>query len=563
MMPAKRTLTAALALLLAAAVPASAAASTPDVSVVNIRSGSSWSSPMQDASGEGQGAALGDYLYFPANDGTNGVELWRSNGVTTKLVKNIRSGSASSTPTDFVASNGYVYFTANDGSHGVEVWRSNGTTTNLVTDLKSGNGGSSPNIIAALGGYLYFAGTNGTTGVELWRTDGTSVTLVSDIVAGPGSSKPQLGYVFNDYLYFYIDLATSTQIWRTNGTVTEKVAEPCKLIQYVVDECSFREWEHTSAYGKLDGWLYFASNELGTSGIWRTDGSTTERLANQPVNYGLAPSNFVTAGDYLYFSADDSSSDGYGSQNFRTDGTTIAKVATATGTPESVLTYGMDPVVELNGDVIFNGQDLDGDSHLYKLHAGAVSIVSTPKHGAIASLMTRVGDWVYFMYSTDDIVLYRTNGSSTQKVSKNIVCPVNGNCAIGFQKAGNVLFFQQYTSSIGLELGYLDGTTPVAPSNSAAPAISGTLQVGKTLTAAAGTWGGFPQPTYAYAWARCTGAASAGASLATGCTLISGATKSTYKVVAADQTQGYLLLRVKATNSEGNSYSYSATVQIP
>jgi hypothetical protein len=333
-----------------------------------------------------------------------------------------------------------------------------------------------------------------------------------------------------------------------------------------VSLCTFLEYEHTSAFGELDGWLYFASNEAGTSGVWRTNGSTTERMANQVEDYGLVPVNFSAVGSYLYFSADEFiPSGGSGSQNFRTNGTDIEKISTVASVAASVLTYGIDPVVELNGDVIFSGETIDGDVQLYKLHNATLSVLPTPGGGMVSSLLYPVGDWVYFVYYTTNTknYVYRTNGSAVQKVSTNYVCP-GGDvaCSLQFLTVGNLLFFHQYSSSIGLELGSLDGTTPIAPANSAPPTITGTPQVNKTLTAGAGSWSGFPAPTYGYAWYRCSGAAGAGTSLPAGCTAISGATASTHKVVAADKTKGYLVVRVKATNSEGSVYKYSATVQI-
>jgi hypothetical protein len=42
-----------------------------------------------------------------------------------------------------------------------------------------------------------------------------------------------------------------------------------------------------------------------------------------------------------------------------------------------------------------------------------------------------------------------------------------------------------------------------APVNSAAPTISGTPQVGQTLTANPGTWNSDTTPTYTYQWQRC------------------------------------------------------------
>jgi hypothetical protein len=54
------------------------------------------------------------------------------------------------------------------------------------------------------------------------------------------------------------------------------------------------------------------------------------------------------------------------------------------------------------------------------------------------------------------------------------------------------------------------------PSDSSAPSITGTVQIGQTLTASAGTWIGYPSPSYAYQWERCDDAGD-------GCSPIAGA----------------------------------------
>jgi hypothetical protein len=107
---------------------------------------------------------------------------------------------------------------------------------------------------------------------------------------------------------------------------------------------------------------------------------------------------------------------------------------------------------------------------------------------------------------------------------------------------------------------YFSAATAVivaAPINTAAPALTGTPKVGATLSGSNGTWTG--ASTYAYAWARCTasGAAVAGATEPTGCTLIGAAESSTYSAVAGDY-QKFLRLRVTATNGEGDTSHWSA-----
>jgi hypothetical protein len=87
-----------------------------------------------------------------------------------------------------------------------------------------------------------------------------------------------------------------------------------------------------------------------------------------------------------------------------------------------------------------------------------------------------------------------------------------------------------------------------APQNTAAPAISGTAQVGKTLTASDGTWTASPS-SYGYQWQSCD-------SVGGTCVAISGATASTRLVATSDQ--GHTLrVTVKATNTGGSTSAVS------
>ena len=81
------------------------------------------------------------------------------------------------------------------------------------------------------------------------------------------------------------------------------------------------------------------------------------------------------------------------------------------------------------------------------------------------------------------------------------------------------------------------------------PSATGTAQVGRTLTARNGDWGGTRPLTYSYLWRRCgTGGAN--------CADVSGATSKTYVLASADLGHR-MRVRVTAANSAGSSSAVS------
>jgi hypothetical protein len=86
-------------------------------------------------------------------------------------------------------------------------------------------------------------------------------------------------------------------------------------------------------------------------------------------------------------------------------------------------------------------------------------------------------------------------------------------------------------------------TTVTAPTNTVAPAVTGTAAVGQVLTASTGTWTGTPT-SYTYQWSR-------------NGTAISGATSSSYTVGSAD-TGDTITVAVTATNATGSATATSA-----
>lgn len=90
-----------------------------------------------------------------------------------------------------------------------------------------------------------------------------------------------------------------------------------------------------------------------------------------------------------------------------------------------------------------------------------------------------------------------------------------------------------------------------APSITKGATVSGKAKVGQTLTIAKPTAVGYPTPKLTYRWLRCAKATPKSATLnltSYGCKIISGATKSTYKLTSADVSK-YVVGNTVATGT--------------
>ncbi|MCA9187775.1 MAG: hypothetical protein R3E01_32365 [Pirellulaceae bacterium] len=160
---------------------------------------------------------VGDLCYFLANNQHFGHELWRSDGTVggTQLVKDIKSGSGGSFPTNLINVSGTLYFTANDGSTGTELWRTDGTTdgTHIVKDIWPGHVGSAPLYLENIGGTLYFSADDGQHGRQLWRSDGTEFGTELVAVVPDGEAPLQITLVGDKLFAVAFSQVYGRELW--------------------------------------------------------------------------------------------------------------------------------------------------------------------------------------------------------------------------------------------------------------------------------------------------------------------------------------------------------------
>ncbi|EQC35656.1 hypothetical protein SDRG_06940 [Saprolegnia diclina VS20] len=137
-------------------------------------------------------------VYFAATTPTTGRELWVTSvsGASpwaTNVAADINTGALSSHPTGLTACGSQLFFAADDGVHGRELYTFNGVQAALVTDLLPGSTGSDPKYVTCYKAKVYFQALGSTaTGVELYVSDGTAggTMLLLDIAPGVTSSSP-------------------------------------------------------------------------------------------------------------------------------------------------------------------------------------------------------------------------------------------------------------------------------------------------------------------------------------------------------------------------------------
>lgn len=281
--------------------------------------------------------AFNGRLIFRGYSVAEGSELWTSDGTVagTVLNKDIYESSLNSDVDHFYVTNNTLYFTANDGVHGREMWKMNSSfVASLYQDIQIGTESAFPADstpidentagfqaeFTAIGGNIYFiadgkdyATDENEKGIELWRTDGTGTKagtkVVLDIVNGSESSVPRSLKAMNvgtapgvDYLFFAPNQITGSgrELWRSNSVtlVTE-------LVKDIATSPTTSAGSSANNLIVLDKTLFFTANngrgvELfrsnGLPGIPGTNPATSGTASTAPTNFNIFTDKLIFTG---------------------------------------------------------------------------------------------------------------------------------------------------------------------------------------------------------------------------------------------------------------------------
>jgi ELWxxDGT repeat protein len=368
--PRSVSLVVACALLLAAsglsAAPADASGASSAVRVTDIdtlvtggTSGDDSTLPWANASVEF--VEFAGAVYFTADDGVHGSELWRTDGSAagTELVADLCPGVCSSFPHHLTVVGSTLFFRADDGLHGGELWKSDGTGvgTALVADLRPGLDGSEPYELVALGGAVLFSANDGVSGSALWRSDGTAAGTTKLLVPNPTGASFQFapGGVIGDVLVFSAsDGVHGSELWRSDGT-PEGTAMIADLDPGAPGSTDFlvENFAGSRNYAVVGDRLFFSADD-GVHGLrlWTTDGTTpgTGQVANSPDQ----PSHFAALGDALLFMGCD---DTAGCELWRSDGTGAGTGLLKDIAPDPYLDSRPTELIRVGDRVFFHASD--------------------------------------------------------------------------------------------------------------------------------------------------------------------------------------------------------------
>lgn len=176
-------------------------------------------------------------FFFSANSSADGNELWVSDGnpdaAHTYVVKNINpSGDGITDNISYLYTTSGLFFAADDGTHGNELWKTDGTTvgTSLVKDINPNLGDADPSLAYIVNGKIIFTATDGDDPdhTDLYAVDGIfnplPVTLL-DFTVAPKGNDALLQWSTAQELNskdFTIQSSDDARHWNSIGSVAAK-----------------------------------------------------------------------------------------------------------------------------------------------------------------------------------------------------------------------------------------------------------------------------------------------------------------------------------------------------
>lgn len=367
---------------------------------------------------------VGDNVYFIADDGTHGRELWITDGSLsgTRMVKNIREFSSSAFSLNnidkYTSIGNIFYFIAQDDQSGKQLWRTDGTEAGTSKVKNESESMSTYKIdMVTLGNKIIYNFKTYSFGEELWVSDGTEAGthLLKDIRPGSNDANPNSMFLFNNHVYFVAnDGVNGSQLWKTDGT------EAGTQIAFNVSGISVSQQD----FLELNGKFYFSAYESTMGGeLWSSDGTTagTQLVKEIYPGYqsGVSFLEGQVIGSQLLFKGNDAA---HGNEIWRTDGTSAGTfiVKDINGNVGGSLGYNS-PFVSFDGNMYFIADDEINGSEVWKTNgteAGTVMLkdITPGQNYSQPGKLFATSNYLYFLVFDEieeDTNIWVSNGTES------------------------------------------------------------------------------------------------------------------------------------------------------
>lgn len=420
---------------------------------------------------------FGDYIIFEANDGTNGIEKWMSDGTEsgTWLLKDINpngDGGASFPDGggyDGTVFNNEYYFNGNNGSDGYELWKTDGTEsgTVMVKDIYSGSPTSFPTLAnwytVIYNNQLIFSAYKGRDNdQEPFKTDGTEsgTVMIKDICTTRWSigsmrfrgSLPGPYVVLGDYFYFEAHNGETTRdlMYRSDGTESGTVLMLDNNQEVINMNGQIKNIDNILYFGGWDG--------NGYPALWRSDGTSAGTYIISTASSGQQPNTFVKCGNNILFVW---SNGAYGNELWKTDGTESGTlmVKEINPTTESSINGNLNHHAVMNDVFYFKGDDGTNGWALWRSDGTANGTYMVKDCNPNSSEGTGpwhfivIGNTLYF--SADDgngRELWKSDGSTAGTVKISNINQNGDANVVGLTLFNGVIYFSADDGTNGVEL---------------------------------------------------------------------------------------------------------------
>ena len=446
-------------------------------------------------------------VFFAANDGVNGDELWKTDGTYTGtvMVKDIAPGSSSSNISEMLVFSNTLYFVADGGfdNFGEELWMSDGSEagTQRVTDISLDGGDSDASnltMVDGLGRLFFSADDDATYGRELWSTNGSpgNAAMVKDINSGPGDSFPTYLAEFGDLLLFSArDQTGDTELWRSDGTdggtyeieihatsssvpIGMAAYGSVALLAARSQDSSNSHWLWSTdgitvtqvatvtagspSFTEVDGIMYFQAYDVDSNlEVWRTDGTGPGTQIVKDINpAGLSNPNglFAAPGNRLIFTADNGS---IGAEPWISDGTETGTELILDIHPQVLGSFALEMTAH-NGSLYWAGYDAANDYGLWRSPdlGGATYVTDVLELAGDSPLMVGLGTQLLFQGDDDanGRELWTTDGTTGGTMLLKDIHASGDSDPQQFTRLGDTVYFVAEDADGGQEIWSTQGT---------------------------------------------------------------------------------------------------------